>query len=53
MARFHGPRGKVVRRLGGFQAFESPKFGSMKNTYPRTTWSNDEKTYFRIWSTTS
>jgi small subunit ribosomal protein S4 len=34
MARFHGPRGKVVRRLGGFQAFESPKFGSMKNTYP-------------------
>ncbi len=33
MARYRGPRGKIVRRLG-FQAFESPKFANMRKNYP-------------------
>jgi len=33
MARFKGPRGKVVRRLD-YPVFESPKFSRMNRTYP-------------------
>ena len=33
MARFTGPRGKIVRRLD-YPVFESPKFSSLKKIYP-------------------
>ncbi len=33
MAKYLGPRGKVVRRLD-YPVFESPKFGSPKRNYP-------------------
>jgi small subunit ribosomal protein S4 len=33
MAKFLGPRGKIVRRLE-YPVFESPKFGSPKKSYP-------------------
>ncbi|MCK4577343.1 MAG: 30S ribosomal protein S4 [Candidatus Marinimicrobia bacterium] len=33
MARFVGPRGKIVRRLD-YPVFESPKFSALKKNYP-------------------
>ena len=33
MAKYLGPRGKIVRRLD-YPVFESPKFGSPRKSYP-------------------